>query len=232
MDLGHEADALAAELRDLSPEPVDPAPIIRTQLPFYGVSVKDLRRLAAGWHRAHPDADPTEVGALADELWSRAIREEMVVAALLLGRNRSTREVWSPARLEQWAPLLDNWETTDQLGMTVIGPWIGDDPEQRIGALGALAGDEHPWTRRLALVAAARLSRLDDAERWWPAASGIVLRLGADTEAAIPKAISWVLREHTRRSADEVARFIDDHDAVLPAVAKREARRKLATGRK
>ena len=232
MDIIAQADLVSGCLRELAPAPVDPSPIIRTGLPFYGVSVGDLRKAAIEWHRANRGADPVDVGALCDELWSRAIREEMVVAALIHGRDAASRSSFGRERLMRWVPLLDSWETTDQLGMTVLGPWIGDDTGARIGVLDCLAGDGRPWVRRLALVGAARLSRLEDAPQWWPSAAALVLRLSGDREAAIPKAISWVLREHLRRCADEVAAFIDEHEEVLPAVAMREARRKLATGRK
>ena len=58
----------------------------------------------------------------------------------------------------------------------------------------------------------------------------LTLRLAGDREASIPKAISWVLREHTRNTAPEVAAFLDEHAADLPAIAVRETRNKLRTG--
>jgi len=232
MDPISEADQIVGRLRAISAEPVDPAPIIRTQLPFYGVKVSELRRIASGWHGEHPGATPAEIAAVADALWTRAVREEMVVAALILGRNAASRSAFDRDRLDGWTPLLDNWETTDQLGMALLGPWVGDDPGERFGVLEALAGDRHPWARRVALVGASRLSRLDDAGPWFAPSGALVLRLAGDREAAIPKAISWVLREHTRQSPAGVARFIDDHAAELPAIAVRETRKKLASGRK
>jgi 3-methyladenine DNA glycosylase AlkD len=62
--------------------------------------------------------------------------------------------------------------------------------------------------------------------------AGIVLTLAADREAAIPKAISWVLRAHVGRCRTEVASFLEEEAAVLPAIARREAANKLATGYK
>lgn len=232
MDPTSEADRIVGALRALASEPVDPAPIIRTRLPFYGVKVGDLKKVASGWHREHPGVTPVEIGALADALWMRAVREEMVTAVFTLGRNATSRSAFGKDRLDRWTPLLDNWETTDQLGMVVLGPWVGEDPARRFPVLEALADEQRPWSRRLALVGASRLSRLDDSAPWFAPSGALVLRLADDREAAIPKAISWVLREHTRQSAAEVARFIDVHADRLPAIAVREARRKLATGRK
>lgn len=136
-----EAESLSAALRRLAPEPVDPSPVIRTRLPFHGVSLGSLEGLAKAGHRAHPGASPALVLALADALWPEAVREEMVLATMLAGKR-------------------------------------------------------------------------------------------GDRAAAIPKAISWVLREHTRHCPGAAAAFREEHAAELPAVAVREARHKLATGHK
>ena len=91
--------------------------------------------------------------------------EEMVVAAFIVGRTAASRSRFGPGVLGRWLPLLDNWETTDQLGMAVVGPWVGDDPVARFRVLEDLAADDRPWARRLALVGCARLARIDGARR-------------------------------------------------------------------
>ena len=111
-------------------------------------------------------------------------------------------------RLDRWGALLDNWETTDNLGGRVVGPWVAADPAARLGTLERLAGRRNPWLRRLALVGCVYLGRRPDAAAWWPRVTGIVLTLAGDREAAIPKAISWVLRAHTGRCPGEVAAFL------------------------
>jgi len=232
LDPNREADLLSAALRVLAPVPVDPSPIIRTARPFYGASLDGMEVLARAWHREHPAVFPGEVLALADTLWSRAIREEMVLAAMLVERRPAARDAFGLRRLDRWGALLDNWETTDNLGGRVLGPWVATDPEARLSTLERLSGRRHPWLRRLALVGCVYLGRRPDAAAWWPRVTGIVLTLAGDREAAIPKAISWVLRAHAGRCPAEVAAFLDAQRAALPAIAVREARNKLATGYK
>jgi 3-methyladenine DNA glycosylase AlkD len=231
-DVATEASGLSVGLRALAPVPVDPAPIIRTARPFYGASLSGMDVLARAWHREHPGASLREVLALADALWSRAIREEMVLAAMLVERRPAAREAFGLRRLDRWGALLDNWETTDNLGGRVLGPWAGADPETRLRTLEILAHRRNPWLRRLSLVGAVYLGRRPDATAWWPRVAGLILALADDKEAAIPKAISWVLRSHTGRCPGEVARFLEEHREALPAIAVREARNKLATGYK
>lgn len=230
VDSTSEADAIAAALRVLADEPVDPAPVIRTSMLFYGVSVRDLRRIAAAWHRDHPAADPADVVVLADDLWQRGVREEMVVAALLLGRTVRTRAVLDLERIDAWGRFLDCWETTDQLGMALVGPWVADDLDARMASLHELGARDNPWLRRLALVAAAHLGRVEEAA--WGPIETLVRSLASDREAAIPKAISWVLRSHLRHRRDEVLALLQDHGDEIPAVARREALRKAETGTK
>jgi 3-methyladenine DNA glycosylase AlkD len=231
LDPAAEAAAIAAALRVLAPEPTV-VPIIKTERPFYGARVGDLRAMAAGWRRAHPQATPAEVAALADRLWRAGVREEQLTACFLLAGDRAALAATDPDRVRAWCALLDNWETTDQLGMNVLGPLVALDPETRLGLLEAMAADPHPWTRRVALVACTRLARAGDAARWWPRVAGLVLALAGDRQAALPKASSWVLRSWLGPCPAEVAAFVDANAGRLPALAVRETRTKLATGTK
>jgi 3-methyladenine DNA glycosylase AlkD len=231
LDLDAEAAAVTAALRALAPEPTV-VPIIRTSRPFYGARVGDLRAAAAGWLQAHPRATPEQVAGLADRLWHAGVREEQLVACFLLARDRAALAATDPARVRGWTALLDNWETTDQLGMNVVGPLVALDPAGRLGLLRSLAADPRPWARRLALVACTRLARADGAARWWPAVAELVLGLAGDREAAMPKASSWVLRSWLEPCPEEVGAFVDEHAGRLPALAVRETRAKLTTGTK
>ena len=231
LDPGAEAAAVTTALRALAPEPTV-VPIIRTERPFYGARVGDLRALAAGWRRGHRQATPAEVAALADRLWHAGIREEQLVACFLLAGDPAALAATGPERVRAWCPLLDNWETTDQLGMNVLGPLVAADPAAHLGLLATLAGDPSPWARRLALVACTRLARADDPAGWWPAVAELVLARAGDRQAALPKASSWVLRTWLGPCPAEVAGFVDANAARLPALAVRETRTKLATGSK
>jgi 3-methyladenine DNA glycosylase AlkD len=231
LDPGAEAAAITADLRALAPEPTV-VPTIKTSRPFYGARVGDLRALAAGWRRGHPGTTPAEVAELADRLWQAGVREEQLVACFLLAADRAALAATDPDRVRAWCALLDNWETTDQLGMNVLGPLVALDPGGRLGLLEAMAGDPHPWTRRLALVACTRLARAGDAARWWPRVAGLLLALAGDRQAALPKAGSWVLRSWLGPCPAEVAAFVDANAGRLPALAVRETRTKLATGTK
>jgi 3-methyladenine DNA glycosylase AlkD len=231
LDLAAEAAAVTATLRALAPTPTS-VPVIKTSRPFYGAPVGDLRGTARAWLRRHRRAAPAEVADLADRLWNAGIREEQLVACFLLAGRPAALDATTPARVWAWTALLDNWETTDQLAMNVLGPLVALDPAGRFGELEAMAADPHPWTRRLALAAATRLARGAGAAALWPRVGGLLLAVAGDREAALPKAVSWVLRSWLEPCPAEVAAFVDRHADRLPALAVRETRSKLTTGYK
>ena len=53
-----------------------------------------------------------------------------------------------------------------------------------------------------------------------------------EREILITKAVSWLLRALTEHHAAEVGTYLDAQGRTLPAIAVRETRAKLATGRK
>jgi 3-methyladenine DNA glycosylase AlkD len=227
-----ESGRITALLRERSSRQVDPSPIIRTALPFYGVSVGELRKISRAWHREHPGASPAEVASVADALWAASVREEMVVGALLHGHDASSRSSFGLRRADRWAATLDNWETSDAMAAWLAARAVADDPARRYPMLETLAGRRNPWARRVGLVACIGTARTPEAAIWWPRVEGIVLRLASDKEASIPKAISWVLRTHTKHAADLVGEFIERQADALPAIVLRETRNKLRTGTK
>ena len=117
-DVAGEADAIIATLRALAREPTV-VPSMKTSRPFYGVRVGDLRRVAAGWRRGHPQAGPGQVAELADRLWHAGIREEQLVA-LDPGRRFGLLEAMAGDRAAA-LPKASSW---------VLRSWLGPCPAE------------------------------------------------------------------------------------------------------
>ncbi len=122
---------MVKELRKFAPKQTSASPIIKTDLPFYGVKVGELRKLARRWVGEHKEASAGEVLDLCDALWNEKVREEMVLASVILQRHKGARDEITLDLIDSWRPLLDHWETTDQFGQAVIGLWVADDPGGR-----------------------------------------------------------------------------------------------------
>jgi len=89
------------------------------------------------------------------------------------------------------------------------------------------------WWRRAALVSTVPLNveargGRGDARRTLRICSLLV----DDRDETIVKAMSWALRALAERDSDAVRQFVQENEARLPALVRREVRNKLATGRK
>ncbi|HZZ35206.1 MAG TPA: DNA alkylation repair protein [Caulobacteraceae bacterium] len=135
-------------------------------------------------------------------------------------------------RIEAFAEGLDSWDTVDAFGRILSGPawlrgWIADD------LIAAWAASPDRWLRRAALVSTVALNAKTDGGPGDAVRTLAICRaLAADRDDMVEKALSWALRELLLRDEAAVVRFLEDHDAVLPARAKREVRHKLETGLK
>ena len=89
------------------------------------------------------------------------------------------------------------------------------------------------WFRRAALVSTVPLNSKarggrGDAKRTLEVCASMV----ADRDDMVVKAMSWALRELSKRDPKTVSRFLDEHEGVLAARVVREVRNKLSTGLK
>ncbi len=100
------------------------------------------------------------------------------------------------------------------------------------GFIRRLSTDSNINKRRASLVLLCRSTRTGPDPRLRDLALETVETLKAEREILITKAVSWVLRSMSEQHPAEVIRYLDAEGPTLPAIAVRETRIKLATGRK
>jgi 3-methyladenine DNA glycosylase AlkD len=200
--------------------------------PFYFVSVPERRAMARWWLRtSKPTAE--QVLAMADSLFRGRSHEEKTLGALLLGYSAAARRVATPAMVDAWLGELHGWAEIDSLCASVFSAadltvgW----PAWR-GLIERLASDPNINKRRAALVLLATPTRTTDDPRFAELAFQVIGALAPERDILITKAVSWLLRSMTARHAAAVAAYLDAHGSVLPAIAIRETRAKLASGTK
>ncbi|MFQ5593946.1 MAG: DNA alkylation repair protein [Anaerolineae bacterium] len=205
---------------------------VPTGLKMYGLRVPQIRDLAKAWSREHKAVERAELWALFEALWAGDSREELMLASELLQRYKR----WIPqlewAQFDRWRRRLDNWEVTDSLGQRILGPWMLNDPESRVAYLYDLIQDEDVWSRRLALVTTTWLNRGRKDLSFPDVTLELVDRVKSERHPMITKAVSWALRELTKKHVDVVARYLDANTEMLAPHVVREVRSKLETGRK
>jgi 3-methyladenine DNA glycosylase AlkD len=152
------------------------------------------------------------------------------VAYELISHHKQTFESLSIENILKLGAGINSWSSVDCFAMYLSGPsWLhGRIPDDVIYAW---IDSEDLWWRRAALVSTVVLSR-----RGLAADVGRVIevctRLAADREDMVVKALSWALRELSKKHPEQARRFIAKHRAVLAARVIREVENKLTTGRK
>ncbi len=208
---------------------------VGTTRPMLMVKTDELRKLARATARTLPAGDEGDAAwlALLDALYSAPAFEQRLLAGHLLHARPTARRTLELARLRGWLGDLQGWcevDTICQSGWSaaeVLARWNEWQP-----FLNALSRDEKMVLRRASLVLLKQ--PVVEAEDQRPAdqAFANVERLMSERDPLIAKAVSWLLRELTRHHAPRVVDFLGEHARELPAVAVRETRRKLETGKK
>jgi 3-methyladenine DNA glycosylase AlkD len=127
---------------------------------------------------------------------------------------------------------LDSWGAVDTLACYISGPaWrqtqVSDDMIHR------WASSKDRWLRRAAVVSTVPLNSKarggsGDTQRTLALCRLVV----SDRDDMVVKALSWALRELSKRDPEAVRKFLALHERELAPRVAREVRNKLSTGRK
>lgn len=199
---------------------------------LYNVDTPTLELIAREFLQRHQDITPTEFFALLDSLAAGKSNEEKVFLAKLLKRRKDFRRQVTPPMVDRWLGTLSGWCQVDSLCQNTL------EPEDYLADWGAwkqvlikLSKDKNINKRRASLVLLCK-PVIDSDPRFSTLALENIDRLKGEKDILITKAISWLLRSLVRRHPDVVRKYLETNAPTLPAIAVRETRRKLETGRK
>ncbi|WP_345802573.1 DNA alkylation repair protein [Microbacterium sp. AZCO] len=192
---------------------------MKSTMPFYGVSLPEVRRLTRAAFTGETDAGP--LLAAARELWDGASHREERYAAMhvlalrpLKGEPAVLPLAEHMVRTGQW------WDITDELAHRFADA-LDERPEETAGLLRRWSCDDDFWIRRVAII-----SQLGRRDRVDPVLLTDVIEPNtADREFFIRKAIGWALREYARVQPEWVRRFVSTHE--LSPLSTREALKHL-----
>src|SRR5215472_2962673 len=169
---------------------------------------------------------------LALELFERPNFEYRFVAYELVCHHHAALRSLGERELEQLGHGIDSWEDVDTFACYLAGPaWrehqVTDDLIDR------WANAEDRWWRRAALVSTVALNNKARGGRGDTTRTLQVCRvLARDRDEMVVKAMSWALRELSKRDPQSVHEFLAEQAGTLAPRAVREVRNKLSTGLK
>ena len=200
-------------------------PILKSPRKVLGTRVPEIRKIARAWARDNGDASSVERRKLILLLWTGPSREEQLLALAVLGTLGSRTEWRDFALLHSG---LDSWEPTDVMAKQ-IADFVERDPENRLHHVSDLSAGEHLWTIRLGIVALSQLNRRGLAKEMTP---DVIDGVRHHRDPMITKAVSWALREYAASWPGKARSYLRLRGDELPAIAVRETRNKLDTGKK
>ena len=200
---------------------------------YYDVSVPDCRRICTAWLANNPDLSFSDFTKTLDELYRGKSYEERSMAGRLLGYHSSFRHQVSFTQLETWLGQLVGWGEVDSTCQSTWTPgelladWVGWKQ-----FLLRLSQDENINVRRASLVLLTNPVSTSDDERIRDLCFTLIGDLQGERDILITKAVSWLLRCMVTHHSQVVTDYLDQHSQTLSAIALRETRNKIRTGRK
>jgi 3-methyladenine DNA glycosylase AlkD len=192
-------------------------------------NVRDVRR---EFSKRLANAHAGVLIGLALELLESPNFEYRFVAYELLCHHRAALRSLGERELEQLGRGIDSWEDVDTFACYLAGPaWREHQVPDAL--IGRWAHSEDRWWRRAALVSTVVLKNKARGGRGDTARTLQVCRvLVGDRDDMVVKAMSWALRELSKRDPQAVHEFLAEQQGTLAARAVREVRNKLSTGLK
>jgi len=168
-----------------------------------------------------------------DNLFNSDIFEDFNFAGKLLTRLPKVRSELKMDKLEKWINKSTGWAECDSIcqslfdGNEVLGSW-----NEFENAIKSFRKSKNIQLRRASLVLQVKPNRNCADPKVRRLAFETIEILKGEKEILITKAVSWLLREMSKLGEDEVKKYLIDNRESLPAIAYREAMRKIETGKK
>jgi 3-methyladenine DNA glycosylase AlkD len=193
---------------------------MKSELPYLGVRMPDLRRAWRVVFDEHALAHEGEFLRELHDLWDEAeFREERYTALALLDRYPQ----WvSLALLERLIVEGAWWDYVDTLARKV-GGLLGRTPSLA-GDMEAWSRDESMWKRRVSIICQLGFKERTDLGLLY----GCIEPNLDDREFFVRKAIGWALRDYAWHDPREVDRYVREHADRLSPLSMREATKNLA----
>jgi 3-methyladenine DNA glycosylase AlkD len=190
-----------------------------------------IRKVRRGFSHRLAEAPAQLFVALALQLVRRAAVPRFVAYELILNHHQALRSLKAKSLADLGAGN-NSWEKVDAFACYLAGPaWREKQVSDALIRRWASSGDR--WWRRTAVVSTVALN---NKARRGDGDTGRTLMickvLVADRDDMVVKALSWALRELSKRDPKSVRTFLREHDGVLAARVVREVSSKLKTGLK
>lgn len=197
-----------------------------------GVGNPDVREVIKALKEKYKHWEDRQWIAFCKELVACDIFEFQGIAYELIGRNKKLLHALNYEDLMDLWRNLDNWASVDHYTVGIFGVLWGKGVVKD-HHIEKLLKSGNFWDRRVAVVSTVALnlkSRGGTGDT--PRTLAVCEKVVDDREIMIRKALSWALRELSKRDPEAVREFMDRHQNRLAGLVIREVNHKLDFGTK
>jgi len=202
---------------------------MKSAMPFAGVKVPEMRRIAKSLIAEHVFDTTTAWRAACAALWNAAERREerYIAIELLLARRYAAWRTFDIVPLaEHFIVTGAWWDYVDSIAPAVLGELLLAEPRRTVPLLRRWSADDDIWRRRSTLIAQLRLKKRTDEKLLFE-----LIKPSLDSrEFFLRKAIGWALREYSKTAPTAVARYVKREHARLSPLSRREAMKIIDRG--
>lgn len=203
-----------------------------SSMEILGVTSPKTKALIKIWWDDLKNYSPDKLIDFCTALVATKILECNQFAFEILWKNKVALKKLQLADLEVLGQNMDNWVTTDTFSILISGFAWRESQITDADVLRWLKSDNR-WWRRAAVVSTVTLNLRSrggtgDTKKTLLICEKVV----EDRDDMIVKALSWALRELSKRDKNSVQSFMKKYDAKLGGRVRREVYTKLETGRK
>jgi len=201
--------------------------------PRYPINAPVMRTIAKDWMRSHREMTSKEFAAMLTSLAEGKSGTEKVMVGILLDNATKEQKQFDPRLFDRWLDHLVGWAEVDSVctGKYCISEIPDHIPEWK-KILTTFSKSKNINKRRASIVfLCSPLAQCDD-PRLAEIAFENIDRLKSEKEIIITRAISWVLRSMYRHHKKALEDYMKKNESTLPAIAVRETKIKLKTGKK
>jgi 3-methyladenine DNA glycosylase AlkD len=203
---------------------------MKSSIPFYGVTVPEVRRITKAAMRDHPVSSREDFESTVRALWDNVRRREEWYAALTIATAPRHRRFIDARSLPLFRHLIESgawWDVVDDVATHLVSPLV-------VSSRASGSHEISNWMRKWA-----------HEDNIWIARTAVLCQVGAKTdldsrlladviepnlaskEFFLRKAIGWALRDYARTDPDWVRRYVEDHRGALSGLSIREASKHL-----
>jgi 3-methyladenine DNA glycosylase AlkD len=203
-----------------------------TGMKMLGVSNPGIKAVIREIRERYKGLTEREWITLCKALVDQGIFECHAVAFELIARNRKLLGALEYEDLADLGRNLDNWATVDHYSVGIYGVlWGKGVVKDR--HIDRLLQSGNPWDRRVAVVSTVALNLKSRGGKGDTARTlSVCERVVDDHHDMIQKALSWALRELSKRDRDAVVEFMERFGRMMGRRVVREVKHKLEFGTK